>query len=178
LPPFKSYPRHMAELEEVWAEMLDTAAEKATSLGRHEIAEYLRLKATNDAIRAAGVKWLFDTLIEIAGEAQRHHSMLTIEREEPHKFARGNSRMVGSLLSISHGVRCLTVEAGWTRSPGDGVMRGAALAFARITHFGLPREGADLILVRGDVLPNWLTEDGGMIDSGELRQHFDTFLGI
>src|SRR6266513_1660655 len=129
----------MTELEQVWASMLDTAAEKAAGLGRNEIAEYLRLKATNEAIRAAGVKWLFDTLIEIAAASQRTFPMITIEREEPHKFARGNSRIVGSKLAISHGVRCLTVEAGWTRSPGDGVMRGSALAFARITHFGLPR---------------------------------------
>jgi hypothetical protein len=168
----------MTELEEVWAEMLDTAAEKATGLGRHEIAEYLRLKTTNDAIRAAGVKWLFDTLIEIAAEAQRHHPMLTIERDEPHRFARGNSRMVGSLLSISHGVRCLTVEAGWTRTPGDGVMRGAALACARITHFGLPRHAAEIKLVHGDELPVWLAEDGGVIDSSELKRHFDIFLGV
>jgi len=167
----------MTELEQVWASMLDTAAEKATGLGRHEIAEYLRLKASKDAVRAAGVKWLFDTLIEIAADAQRSYPMLTIEREEPHKFPRGNSRMVGSKLMISHGVRCLTVEAGWTRSPGDGVMRESALAFARITHFGLPRHEAELKLVHGEELPVWLAEDGRAIDGSMLRRHFDVFIG-
>ena len=166
----------MTELDQVWVGMLDNAATKAEGLGRAEIAEYLRLKATNDAIRSAGVAWLFDTLIDIATDAQRSRPMLTIEREEPHNFARGNSRMVGSLLSISHGVRCLTVEAGWTRRPGDGVMHGAALAFARITHFGLPRHGAELRLVHGDELPNWLGDNGEAIDSGKLRRHFDLFL--
>src|SRR5438552_16643162 len=116
----------MAELEQVWAAMLDSAADKAAALGRTEIAEYFRLKATNDAIRAAGVKWLFDTLIEIAADIQRSHPVITIEREEPHRFQHGNSRLVGSLLSISYGVRCLTIEAGWTRAPNDGVMRGNA----------------------------------------------------
>jgi hypothetical protein len=167
----------MTELEEVWAGMLDTAAAKAAHLGRHEIAEYLRLKATNDAIRARGVKWLFDTMVEIAASAQQRHPMLTIERQEPHRFSRGNSSMVGSLLSLSHGVRCLTVEAGWTRSPADGVMHGGAFAYARITHFGLPGDGAELRLARGDELPGWLTERGTPVDSGELQRHFDIFIG-
>jgi hypothetical protein len=167
----------MTELEQVWAGMLDDAADRAAGLGRHEIVEYLRLKATNDAIRAAGVKWLFDTMIEIAGHAQRSHPMLTIERNEPHRFARGNSRLVGSMLQISYGVRCLTVEAGWTRSPADGVMRGAALAYAAVTHFGLPREGAELKLVHGDDLPKWLADNSDIIDSTELRRHFDLLIG-
>ena len=168
----------MTELEQVWAAMLDAAAGKAAGLGRHEAAEYLRLKATNDAIRAAGVKWLFDTMIEIAVETQQNHPRLTIERQEPHRFARGNSRMVGSLLSIGHGVRCLTVEAGWTRLPGDGFMRGAALAFGRITHFGLPRESTELKLVHGDDLPHWVGEKGETIETSQLKRHFEVFLGM
>lgn len=167
----------MTELEQVWAGMIDAAADKAVGLGRHEIAEYLRLKATNDAIRAAGVKWLFDTMIEIAAELQQRYPTLIIARQEPHRFVHGNSRMVGSLLSISHGVRCLKVEAGWTRLPGDGFMRGAALAFARIAHFGLPREGTELKLVHGDELPHWLGKKGEIIETGHLQHNFEVFLG-
>ena len=156
--------------------MLNNAADKAAAFGRHQVAEYLRLKATNDAIRAAGVKWLFDTVIELAIEAQRLRPTLTIEREEPHRFAHGNSQMVGSLLSVRHGVRCLAVEAGWTRSPGDGVMQKNALAFARVAHFGLPRLGAELKLTRGDELPCWVSDAGGVVDSRELSRHFDLFI--
>ena len=166
----------MTELDQVWARMLDTAASRAGELGREDIAEYLQLKATNDAIRAAGVKWLFDTVIEIAIAAQQSSPHVTIERIEPHKFSRGSSRMVGSKLEIRQGVRCLTVEAGWTRSPGDGVMRGAALAAAHIRHVGLARHDADLRLVRGRELPRWTGENGLAIDSAELRRHFDVFL--
>jgi hypothetical protein len=172
----KSY--HMTELDQVWARMLAGAEANATQLGRDDIVAYLCLRATNDAIRAAGVKWLFDTMIEIVGDAQRRHTTLTIDREEPHKFARGNARMVGSKLTVRHGVRCLTVEAGWTRAPDDGVMRGAALAFARISHFGLPRHDAEMKLVHDKGLPRWCSETGEEIDSGDLQGHVDVFLGL
>ena len=167
----------MTELDHVWSEMLGKAAAKAIDSGRRDIAEYLRLKATNDAIRTIGVGWLLDTIVEIAGQAARKHAAITIEREEPHNFARGSSNMVGSLVHVRHGVRCLTVEAGWTRTPLDGVMRKGALAFARITHFGLPKSGAEFRLVHGETLPNWLDETDAIVDSGELRRHFDVFLG-
>ncbi|CAN5444892.1 hypothetical protein BH10ACI3_BH10ACI3_07510 [soil metagenome] len=167
----------MTELDQVWAQMLDDAVVKAGSSGRDHVAEYLRLKATNDAIRAAGVNWLFESVIEIAGHAVRDNHAVSIEREEPHNFARGSSNMVGSLLEIRQGVRCLTVEAGWARIPSDGIMHNGALAYARITHFGIPKAGAEIRLVHTESLPNWLTVDGLVIDSGELRRHFAIFLG-
>ncbi len=175
--PRTSYARDMTELDQVWARMLSAAEANASHLCREDIAAYLRLKATNDAIRASGVEWLFDTVIEIATDAGRRHAMITIERADPHRFKHGNSHMVGSKLEIRHGVRCLTVEAGWTRSPSDGVMRGRALAFARITHFGLSRYDAELSLVHGDELPQWVSESGDAIDSAEIQRHFDVFIG-
>src|SRR3954466_4825655 len=143
----------MTELDQVWSRMLGDAIEDASATGREAVADYLRLKATNNAIRSAGVKWLFDVFITFAGEAVRKNAGLTMEREEPHSFALGSSTMVGSRLLIRHGVRCLEVEAGWTRTPRDGVMRGGALALARVSHFGMPRSGEELRLVHGDTLP-------------------------
>ncbi len=167
----------MNELDHVWSQMLANAAEKAEASGQHQVADYLRLKATNDTIRTAGVGWLFDTVIEIAGHAVRDGAGISIEREEPHNFARGASNMVGSLIEIRQGVRCLTVEAGWTRTPSDGIMQKGALAFARITHFGIPKAGVEIRLVHAETLPNWLAEDDSVIDIGELQRHFDLFLG-
>jgi hypothetical protein len=167
----------MTELDQIWSQMLDDAAARAGDSGRQHVAEYLRLKATNDAIRELGVGWLFDTFIEIAADATRKHTALTIDREDPHRFARGSSNMVGSLLVVRLGVRCLTVEAGWVRTPSDGIMRAGALAFARINHFGMPRRSAELRLVHAETFPNWLGEDDTVIESGELCRHFDVFLG-
>ena len=167
----------MLELDHVWSKMLDEAAFKASNAGRQDIVDYLRLKATNDAIRKAGVSWLFDTVIEIASNALRDRRNITIEREEPHNFARGNSNMVGSLLEIRQGVRCLSVEAGWVRTPSDGIMLSGALAFARISHFGLPKFGSEIRLVQGDSLPQWLGEDDSIIESIEISRHFEIFLG-
>jgi len=101
---------------------------------------------------------------------------LTFERVEPHNFARGSSNMVGSLLEIRLGVRCLSVEAGWARTPSDGIMRHGALAFARITHFGMPKQDSEFRLVHAETLPYWLANDDSVIDSSHLSGHFDTFI--
>jgi len=170
-----SYPRPMTELDAVWSQMLDDAGQQASDAGRHAIAEYLRLKATNDAIRTRGVAWLLDSFIEIAMREHRTQNM-TVERDEPHSFARGASNMVGTRLSIRLGVRCLTVEAGWARTPADGIMRKGALAFAQLTHFGMPRESSELRLVHGEDLPKWLGDSDAVIDSSEIRRHIDVFL--
>ncbi len=164
----------MTELDQIWSQMLDHAAVRAQESGNREIAEYLRLKATNDAIRTVGVGWLFDTVIEIAAERDRQNIRLSVEREDPHRFDHGSSRLVGAAIRIRQGVRCLTVEAGWTRTPADGIMRGGALAFARVSHFGMPRSGVELMLVTSSDSPFWKLSDTHLrVDSLELRRHFD-----
>ena len=158
----------MTELDHVWSKMLEDALPDASG----DVAEYLRLKATNDAIRAAGVGWLFDTLIEIAGREMCARSHLNIELVEPHSFKHGNSNMVGRLVSFRLGVRCLTVEAGWARTPLDGIMRNGSLAVARISHFGKPKHGSELRFVHGDNLPNWLDSSGSVADAVLFEEHF------
>jgi hypothetical protein len=75
----------------------------------------------------------------------------------------------------------LTVEAGWTRAPGDGFMRGGALAAARISHFGMAKQNSELILLRQDNAPHWFAveRDGkrSLFDSRNLQKHFQIFLG-
>ncbi len=166
----------MLELDHVWSKMIDEASFKASNAGRQDIIDYLRLRATNDAIRKAGVSWLFETVVEISSEASRHRSGISIERVEPHKFARGNSNMVGSLIEIRQGVRCLSVEAGWVRTPSDGIMVNGALAVARIFHFGMPKYTAEFKLIHGDELPQWLHDDGSFVDASAIIRHVEIFL--
>src|SRR5215470_2131826 len=113
--------------------MLAESSANARAAGRHAVADYIALKASNDQIRERGVRWLFDSLIELAAIANRQNIAVTIEREDPHSFHHLGANMVGSLIRFRHGVRCLTLQAGWTRTPRDGFMRGQALAAARIT---------------------------------------------
>ena len=166
----------MQELDEVWAGMLENALAKAESDGRRDVAEYLKLKAVNDAVRQTSVQWLFGLTLEIAA----NNPQLAIENENPHRFGFANASLVGSLLRVRHGVRCLTVEAGWTRTPNDGFMRGGALAAARITHFGMAKHNAELLLVQLNGAPVWFTaENGGrriLFDSNNLNRHFQIFL--
>jgi hypothetical protein len=171
----------MHELDEVWENMISEAIVRAKSSGNSDAADYLMLKASNDAARAASVKWLFDAAREIAAEINRRHAAISIENEHPYRFALGNATLVGSLVRFRQGVRCLTVEAGWTRAPGDGFMRGGALAAARISHFGMAKQNSELILLRQDNAPHWFAveRDGkrSLFDSRNLQKHFQIFLG-
>jgi hypothetical protein len=171
----------MNELDEIWSQMLEKAIAGSENAGRGDVAAYLRLKATNDAIRQRSVKWLFDSLIEIAAEADPNFAHFKMERVEPHNFSFRGANMAGSKLNIRQGVRCLTVEAGWTRTPSDGFMRGGALAHARITHFGIPKENTDLLLIRGNSLPEWYEaekpKDSDPFGLAGLRRHFTVFAG-
>jgi hypothetical protein len=171
----------MNELDEIWSTMLSQALENAKASGRHDIAEYLTLKATNDAIRQAGVRWLFDTLIEIAGNMNRANAAVSIERADVHNFAHRGANIVGSMVRLRLGVRCLTVEAGWTRTPKDGFMRGGALAFAKISHLGMPKANTEIALALSNDAPVWhvlLDEKAvGAFRSESLREHFRIFTG-
>lgn len=171
----------MNELEEVWAQMMKRAIDGAKDAGRHDVAEYLTLKATNDFVRATSIKWLFDSMLEIAAQHNRTRAAVQIENKNPHNFAFNKANMVGSLLSFRQGVRCLSLEAGWTRTPTDGFMRGGALAAARITHFGISKANEELVLLKEEDFPQWFSIDKSgrktVFDSRNLQKHFRIFAG-
>lgn len=173
----------MNELNEFWANSINEAISQARAEGRHDVADYLSLKATNDEIRAASCRWLFESLLEIAHEAMHGGGLnLKIENENPYRFEMNRATMVGSLLEFTFGIRKLSAEAGWTRTPQDGFMRGGALACARLLHFGQAKYNAELILARAaDSAPQWFAVDRAGVrtpfDSNNLREHFRIFLG-
>ncbi len=166
----------MTELDQMWSRLMADAASKAVDSGRDDIGEYLQLKVTNDLIRSRGIKWLFDSIVEIALSDAANASLVQVERVDPHYFMRSNSRIVGSCIHIRRGVRCLTIEAGWTRTPSDGIMHRAALAAARISHFGVKKAETDLVLVYGDEFPLWHRENSNgqreILESDDLKRHF------
>ena len=173
----------MNELDEVWDEMMTRAITEARASGREDVAEYLALKATNDFIRSTSVRWLLDSLLEIAGQHNRAAAAapVQIETENPHRFAFNRANMVGSRLVLRQGVRCLSLEAGWTRTPADGFMRGGALAAARISHFGISKANQDLILLKTEDFPQWFSVDANqrkeVFDSRHLHRHFQVLIG-
>jgi hypothetical protein len=143
---------------------------------RDAAGDYLSLRAANDELRERGVSGLIDALTAFAGEANRRGAAITVARTDAHRFRVGNSTMVGPRLVLSLGVRSLTVETGWPRLPRDGVVRGGGLACARLTHFGAPSAGEELLLVLDEEgAPLWLkTEDGRRRDEfleDSLRRH-------
>ena len=179
MPP--SYSHRMNELEQFWAAKLAEAAENARASGRHDVADYLALRAANDALRRTAVTWLFDSLIEIAAEASRGSLAVSIEREDPHAFSLRGANLTGSLIRLRQGVRCMSIEAGWTRTPADGFLRGGALAIARLDHFGIARANEELMLMANGGSPFWAVSDdlkaAGRFDTARLRMHFRIFRG-
>ena len=169
----------MNELDEIWPDLLADAIAKARDSGRGDVADFLALRASNDLLRTAAVTWLFDSMIEIASRAQGKYPNLTIEREEPHSFRHQGANLTGSLLELRLGVRCLTIEAGWTRLPQDGFMRGGALAFAKITHLGLPKQSMDIGLINTNAGPQWkFVGDSSTngFETADIKKHFAVFL--
>lgn len=174
----------MPELDQMWADALQTAKQRARELGRADILDYIRLREINDEARGVGINWLFSTFLEVANEANRRGLNLTIERREPHQFSVGAATMRGARVELKQGVRALAVEAGFPRQPADGFVRGGGLAQARVTHFGLAKANAELLLVRANNqsdAPVWFAIDKDNLRQpfsvAHLKQHFATFLG-
>lgn len=166
----------MTELDQIWSRMFAEAEQKALTAGRGLVADYLRLRATNDAIRSSAIAWLIDTLIEIASPAIGTPEGVVVEREDAHRFTWGTSSMAGSRLNVRRGMRCLNAETGWARTPADGIMRGGSMAVARLSHFGLPQYTTILRLMREADLPVWINDDDNAVDSGELIRHFEILM--
>jgi hypothetical protein len=170
----------MEELDEVWTNFLKAAAARVNSSDKSDIADYLELKSTNDFLRSTSVQWLFESVVEIASEANRRNANLTFEKKHPHSFTIGNANLVGWLVRFRQGVRCLSFEAGWTRTPSDGFMRGGALAVGRVTHFGMAKQNVELNLLKIENAPVWFaTDQNGKrteFHSDHLQNHFKIFL--
>ena len=173
--------RVVNELEQIWSEKLSAARVKAQVSGREDVAEYLALRANNDMIRQTSTDWLLNSLLEIAADANRSGGNIQTETENAHRFQFGNASLAGSLARLRQGVRCLTIEAGWTRAPADGFMRGGAFAVARIAHFGISKHNAELLLVLEKNMPRWFSVDKNgkreSFDAQNLQRHFGIFLG-
>ena len=133
------------------------------------MAEYLSLRAANDLVRKTAIGWLMTTFTTQAAKANRAGAAIQISRLDPHRFPAGNSTMVGRLLKLSLGVRDLTIEAGWPRTPSDGIVRGGGLACAQVKHLGRKTMNQELLLTRSARgAPRWM-----IVDKTNGRKDFD-----
>lgn len=165
----------MSELDAAWELALAEAHTRAHAAGRRDIADYLTLRRRNDLLRRTGTDWLINEFVLLAGEANRSGAAIQIERHDEHRFARGSASMVGKGITLRHGVRALTIESGWPRTPKDGIVRGGGLACANIKHFGRPRLNQELLLISSPKgSPQWiiLNDDGRTrLTASNLRHH-------
>ena len=83
-------------------------------------------------------------------------------------------------LSVN-GVRTLFVEAGWPRTPRDGVVRGGGLACANIRHLGLAAANEELLLAKTNRgAPSWsgITKQSVrfVLHESDIRRHLAILL--
>ena len=165
----------MNELEEAWELALAEAAHRAQRAGRADIARYLDLRRQNDLLRRTAIDWLNATFTALAADANRVNAGIQIERRDDHRFRRGPATMVGTQLIFRRGVRALTIESGWPRTPRDGIVRGDGLACANIKHLGRTRLNDELVLIRSKTdSPQWFVlkdDERSPLNDSFLRRH-------
>lgn len=162
----------MDGFDEEYERELAEARRRARAQGRGDVLDYLTLKAANDSLRARGVELLLGAFTALAGELNRAGAGVALARADAHRFRVGHSTMVGSRLTLTRGLRSLTVEAGWPRAPRDGVVRGGGLASARVSHFGAPKAGEDLLLLLPEGSePRWFVLAGTGARAELLEHH-------
>ncbi len=171
----------MSELDEAWALALAEAERRARLSGRADVAQYLALRNSNDLMRRTGIEWLIQTVLLLAGEANRAGASIQVASEDQHRFQVGNATMVGRLLSLTFGLRVLSVEAGWPRTPRDGFIRGGGLACGNLKHRGIKSASEQLQLVRSPTgAPRWVAETKDSkhiaLDERRLKSHLDKLL--
>jgi hypothetical protein len=171
----------LSELDEQWAAAIAEAEIRARRLGRGDVVDYLNLRATNDLARSTAIEWLYSIFNVVAAEINRRGAAVQTSKNDGHSFRSGTATMVGSSLTIKYGIRTLTIEAGWPRKPGDGIVKGGGLAQARIRHFGRASLDEELLLMRNERgVPQWLViEKHGnrarLMEASVLR-HMKAFL--
>ena len=169
----------MSELDEAWAAALSEAERRAKLAGRRDVAEYLSLKNSNDLLRKAGIDWLLAEFTSLAAEANRGGASIQISTQEGHRFRTGTSTMVGYLLTFTNGIRTLYVEAGWPRTPRDGIVRGGGLACANIRHLGIRTANEELLLAKSNTGgPTWqsLSRRHNSLHRSDMRRHLALLL--
>jgi hypothetical protein len=169
----------MSDLDEAWELALAEAQARAYAAGRRDIADYLSLRRRNDLLRRTGTNWLIEEFISLAGEANRSGAGIQLERHDEHRFSRGSATMLGRQVTLRRGVRAVTIESGWPRTPKDGIVRGGGLACANIKHFGRTKHSVELLLVSRDGRPEWLLADhhrSTQLTTLHVRKHLQILL--
>ncbi|HKO99970.1 MAG TPA: hypothetical protein VJU86_23550 [Pyrinomonadaceae bacterium] len=171
----------MSELEDAWAVALANAEARALAEGRPDFSDYLALRTANDFLRTVGTDWLLTAFTNFAGEANRAGASIKLSREDAHRFKVGNTTIVGPQLNLENGIRKLTIEAGWPRTPRDGFIRGGGLACANIKHLGMKSSHEELRLILDpNGIPKWIvpeSDDGFReVHESDARRHIAILL--
>ena len=171
----------MSELDEAWVLALAEAEAQARAEGRADLSDYLALRTANDFLRSVGTDWLLTTFTNMAGEANRVGASLKLSRVDPHRFKIANTTLVGPQLNLENGLRNLTVEVGWPRTPRDGFIKGGGLACAQIRHLGMKSSSEELRLILDPAgTPRWITQESDdlfrELHEADIRRHLAILL--
>lgn len=119
-----------------WQDLMSEAERRARTGASGDALDYFNLRAVNDDLRRAGIEWLFTTCLKLISNINRANSngvLLSIEKNDSHRFREGSSTMIGTRIMVTSGGEFLVFEVGWPRTPKDGIVRGGGLACGLIT---------------------------------------------
>lgn len=172
----------MTDTDDLFEQFLAAATLHAPVVRNSSLAGFIALKTANDALRTIHSKRFFDLLTSAAAHAAGKGVAIDVEHADGHRFKIEKMTLAGEVYRFRHGIRCLTAEAGWTRTPSDGFMRGNALAVARLSHFGYARETEELHLLKFEDEPRWfrVAKDATRIsfEPEDVVRHFRLLLSI
>lgn len=171
----------MSELDEAWALALAEAERQARLAGRRDVADYLALRNSNDLLRTAGIDWLLKSFTNLAGDANRVGASIQLANNDGHRFRIGTSTMVGRVVTLTSGLRQLSIEAGWPRVPRDGIVRGGGLAAGHILHVGIKSASDELLLLKSPTgTPQWkrINRHGSVLHESDIRRHLNLLLDV
>ena len=172
----------MAIENTIFGRDIDLAIAESKEKGRFELADYLKLKATNDRIRQESRDWLFDTIEDLVIAFNNHGARIKFETLFKKRIKYGYSSLTGNTLELKQGLRCFTTEVGWTQSIDDGVMKSGSMAFGRLRHFGFKKETEEIELHDFEGVPQWFSVNEDLTRTpftvASLKRHFEVLLTI
>lgn len=166
----------MNSFEEKWLEMINSAKLIAAEQGNETLRDFFELKAANEKIRMDASKTLLEYFFRAIRIKIEEGFKLDVETHGGYKFQMRHALLTGFRVDVLFGLRRLSIEIGWTRLPKDGFMRGGALAYCRITHFGRPEHNSELLLLNSQN-PKWFTEKSNSpFDITDAMIHLDRLI--
>ncbi len=159
------------------------------------VAEYLKLKASNDQFRERGKQWLWETLEKLCAEinlqlAAKPDGQILQCGRQPWQFElqtnTGKATMAGERFGVRYRGQTLVIEIGWPQLPEHGFILDGGLARGQVRFSPNvmlePQTKAELVLKRNGADVTWHElkdkQLSQAVNEAYLRKYLDLVLKV